>query len=356
MTLHGQLEPALRADRRAGECLVGPWLLVQPDAVVRPRDGGMVYRYGDVAQLGAGSLGDSAGPLPDLVDDLSGGFQRSGFDLRFRKQQEEILRFSNGIANTLAVDASVFLSQTLVEWLKEHNDPRLRVYGAVLPDGYGAGNIVITDPDQQLGRPNGWLTAEVEDHPSWPGDINLYSRAHPRFLDVTNPTFFQTYAEVSLMQAEMAARGWTGDSGELHYNNGVRAAMEYLALYSGSDAVITDDEINDYLSVNPYNSAGSLEERLEQIHSQYWAALFWNGFEAWANFRRTGYPVLDRSPVDSDQPHPANATGGDFPARLTYPEGERVLNQSNFDEMIQRQGSNTLSTRVWWDPGRIYMN
>ncbi len=284
-----------------------------------------------------------------------GGVMTSNDDIALIWHEVDARTFgphSNGIANTLAVDSNVYLSQRIVDWMKERNDPRLRVYGAVLPEGYGG--PVITDPEEQQGRPNGWGNSDIPDHPRFPGDINLYSRAHPRFLDVTNPTFFQTYAEVELLQAEMAVRDWIGSSEEMHYNNGVRAAMEYLALYSGDDSEITDVEINTYLSANPFSAGGTMDEQLEQINTQYWAALFWNGFEAWANFRRSGYPVLERSPVDSDEPHPTSVTGGDFTARLVYPETEQVLNQENFNEVLERQGPNTLSTPVWWDPQIVY--
>ena len=259
---------------------------------------------------------------------------------------------SNGIANVVAVDNQEYLSQFMVDWMKEREDPRLPVYGAVLPDGYGG--PVVTDTAQQLGKPNGWETNVIQDHPSWPGDLDLYSRVHPRFLDVTNPTFFQTYAEVELLQAEMAARGWIASSEQVHYNNGVRAAMEYLAMYSGDDSEITDAQINTYLADNPYLAAGSLDARLEQINTQYWAALLWNGFEAWANFRRTGYPMLEPSPVDTDEIHPSSDTGGDFIARMPYPNSEQVLNAENFQEVIDRQGPNTNTTPVWWDPGIVY--
>lgn len=229
-----------------------------------------------------------------------------------------------------------FVAQTLVDWLDNRDDPRLEIYAQ-------------TETGTFLGFPSGYTGASVSEHPSYTGDVNDYSKVNEMLINLDDPTFFQTYAEVEFMLAELAVRGWTTDAASAHYEEGVRAAMEYLSLYDeDGGADIADADINDYLANNPLS--GSTEEQLEQINEQYWAAVFLNGIEAWSNWRRSGYPDLEPALVDSNEPPEGNQTNGEIPRRLMYPEGtESVLNASNYDEVISRQGENNMVTRVWWD-------
>ena len=72
-----------------------------------------------------------------------------------------------------------------------------------------------------------------------------------------------------------------------HYNNGVLAAITQLSAY-GDAGVISDDDAQNYLDAHPYDDANGLD----MINTQFWAATFFNEYEAWSNYRRTGYPVL----------------------------------------------------------------
>ena len=85
------------------------------------------------------------------------------------------------------------------------------------------------------------------------------------------------------------------------------------------------------------------EKAFEQINTQYWAACFMNGLEAYANVRRSGYPKL--TPIN----YPSNETDGTYPRRLRYPEDEPVLNAANYNAAVARQGTDNFKTRVWWD-------
>ncbi len=51
-----------------------------------------------------------------------------------------------------------------------------------------------------------------------------------------------------------------------------------------------------------YDEAGNFEKRLEQIITQKWIALYPDGWEAWVERRRTGYPrgyaiIVSESPA-----------------------------------------------------------
>ncbi len=60
---------------------------------------------------------------------------------------------------------------------------------------------------------------------------------------------------------------------------------------------------------------------LKEINYEYWIASLLNGQEAWANFRRSGYPAL------AVNPFPGRTV--DFITRLPYPPNEYVVNNEN---------------------------
>jgi hypothetical protein len=263
-------------------------------------------------------------------------------------------------------------SQTLVEWLKDRNDPRLFVYGAVY-DGQvtteDAQVIPEDDPNNVKGMPNGYLAGQLENHSSWTEncrdeegnltsntdacDIADYMQTHPELLGETDPLFHITAAQNHLLLAEAEVRwGIAPLSAEEHYEAGVRAAFKQLAEY-GSDAVVSDSEIDQYLDDNPFKSGASQEEQLEQINEQYWASSYMNAIEAWNNWKRSGYPDLETAPVDIDDARgpgggrPGNDTNGQIPRRMLYHRDEVSLND-NLDAP-PGQSPNDMVTRVWWD-------
>ena len=118
--------------------------------------------------------------------------------------------------------------------------------------------------------------------------------------------------------------------------------MKNLTNYEQT-AIISDQRINQFLEEDPFLADGSLEQKLEQINSQYWVATLLNGYEAFANYRRSGYPAL--VPVN----YPDNETGGLRPGRLIYPKDEPLLNEENYNTAISRQGPDNFITHVWWD-------
>ena len=84
------------------------------------------------------------------------------------------------------------------------------------------------------------------------------------------------------------------------------------------------------------------------IGEQFWAASFFDFFESFANWRRTGYPAL--KPFGGRPAHPTNVTNGTIPRRLILNAAvEGSVNTENYNAMISRQGPDTQTTKVWWD-------
>ena len=82
---------------------------------------------------------------------------------------------------------------------------------------------------------------------------------------------------------------------------------------------------------------------MEQISTQHWLATFFNEYESWSNWRRTGYPVL--TPVN----YPGNVTNGTIPRRMTYSTSEQANNVANYNDAVASQGADVMTTRIWWD-------
>ncbi|WP_281542162.1 SusD/RagB family nutrient-binding outer membrane lipoprotein [Maribacter aestuarii] len=259
---------------------------------------------------------------------IAGGVMTSNDDIFYLRHDNNN---RNGISEVFDADGNPRMSKTFIDFLQDGNDPRLPILAARRGDG-------STAPEDLIGFPNGLNSAMLLE---MTGEENTDNYAEPNRAILAGfdaPMIFQTYAEVELMLAEANVRwGLAGDA-ETHYNNGVTAAMKQLSLYSDA-AAIDDSAIANYLAAKPFDAGNALE----QINTQYWAATFLNEYETFANWRRTGFPVL--VPVN----FPGNETGGTIPRRLTYSENEASVNPDNYQAAIAAQGPDILTTRVWWD-------
>ncbi len=239
------------------------------------------------------------------------------------------------------------ISATFFNYLKNTGDPRLRYIPAIYTD-WRKNDKINTDPAIQKGLPNGLNRVTMEKDPSYDpalGSELQYSGINRNiFAKLDGPRMFLTYAESQLLLAEAAVRGWITADAKSLYENAVAAAMKIYVEYDAS-AAISDADIQSYLKANPFVGTADKEKALEQINTQYWVATFLNGYETYANVRRSGYPKL--VPVQ----YPDNDTGGKFPRRLRYPwQAEIALNKANYDDAVARMGGkDDMVTRVWWD-------
>lgn len=257
--------------------------------------------------------------------------------------------YATPVGNTLnsTEAANFYMTEPFVNHLKNNNDPRLssiavRYVGAKSGPEQVA-DVASTDPAVQIGMPMGYDNATIVAVATTKGLASFYDFTQvdrTRMTSRTAPVFYVTAAQTLLLLAEARERGWitSGPSAEEYYEGGVRAHMEQLETFHPNSAVDPDD-IDDYIADHPYNQANYME----QLGDEYWIASFLNGPEAWANFRRTGYPDLPPNPF------PGKTITGDFIRRLTYPNSEISVNSENVQEAISRMGADDLDTRVWWD-------
>ena len=253
------------------------------------------------------------------------------------------------IGNTLNATeaANFYLTKPFVDFLKNSNDPRLssiaiRYVGATSgPEQTVArGNTTAT---VQIGIPMGKDNGTVGAAATADGLVSFYEYSQAdrrRVAKTTAPNYFVTAAQTNLLLAEARSRGWitTGTESQ-YYNAGVTEHMLQMASYDPASA-IPAASISAYLAANPYVDGPN---ELQQINNQYWVASFMNGPEAFANFRRSGFPALTANPYVGDIP------AGTFVRRITYPTSELSQNTTNVNEAISRQGVDKLSTKMWWD-------
>ena len=235
---------------------------------------------------------------------------------------------------------------TFINKLKSTNDPRLPVISVVWtkPAG-GTAYIADNNPAVQIGMISGSLNTK-------PTNFEIYSEPSPLVLNVAAPIIILGPAEAYLLLAEAALRGWySGSTAKAAYENGVRAGMTQWAQYPAvapSSNIISTAQIDAYIAANPYLTAGTFEQQLQQISDQKWISLFGDDYEVYANWRRTGYPIL------AQVNYPGNVTGGKMFRRFSIPITENLLNQANYLDALKRQGfseatGDNLLTRVWWD-------
>ena len=244
-----------------------------------------------------------------------------------------------------------YLAEPFVTYLKTNTDPRLKYISGKYSD---PNQVLALTPDtttaSQVGFPVGYDQTSVlkyADYKGTKGTGQNYSQLnYSVFGSAIAPVFYITNAQTKLLLAEAAVRGWlSGLSGaqtaQQYYEAGVKASMDEYSLYPNvPNPAIPVSTQNSYLT-KP-NIAYSEAKALELINTQYWVASLGNGGEAFANFRRSGFPALKPNGYNN------NLQGG-FVRRFPYPNEESSRNSASYQEAVARMGADNLTTRVFWD-------
>ncbi|WP_421943817.1 SusD/RagB family nutrient-binding outer membrane lipoprotein [Pedobacter sp.] len=220
---------------------------------------------------------------------------------------------------------------TFITYMKNNKDPRLGILSVVYVNG-----VADTSAAIQKGMPATFN--------SKPGNFVTYSEPNQKtVLALGGAKLIFTTAETNFLLSEAVLRGWYIGNASTLYEAGIKAAMKQWAIISPTDGNISDLQINTYIKYHPLNAAGTLDNKLQQIYTEFWLAAFPDAQEAFASYRRTGYPAL--VPVV----YVGNATGGKIFRRMLYPLSEQNLNRASLDAAIARQGADDFLTRIWWD-------
>ena len=273
------------------------------------------------------------------------------------------LPYRNPIFNTLYTRTDQGIAETIVEWLKARNDPRVHVYAQPVPNSYPPVNSTY-DSLTYVGFQNGSDEAGAPfPQVSLLGTKIAYTE--------TSPLYVMTYDEVEFIKAEYYMRTGDATSAQTHYENGIKASMARWGCADGGtvaasmhtsggnvDLPVTQDvDYAAYLAqpLVDFGAAANDGERYQRICEQKWAAIFGEGIEAWTEVRRTGFPAR----VFEYELDGAFYPNLGMPVRLTYPTTEEVYNSANLADAKSRQhiemsnegifSTSGTTSQLWWN-------
>ncbi len=287
---------------------------------------------------------DAALAQQTVAEAFAGGVMQSNDDNYVVRHDNNYSNNNGALLNATEAN-NLYLVDTFIDFLSNTNDPRLGaltiryVNAASGPEQTQANGSI--DPDEQIGMPIGYDNASigtVVESLSLPSFYAFTQIDRFRVAKQAAPMFVVTHSQTQLLLAEAAVRGWVSGQPADYYGAGVRAHMELMVQYDTASEIPSAD-IDAYLAANPFDAGRALE----QIGEQYWVSCFLNGPEAFANFRRTGFPAL------TPNTYPAQDITGNFINRLTYPTSEIATNNENLSAAVARMGTDNLDTKVWWD-------
>lgn len=233
-------------------------------------------------------------------------------------------------------------SSTCIDSMNSNGDPRVRLFynttaasGGTSVTGIRQGDYNTSVMANNYSIPSAYVAGDAGDQAS-----------------AKAPVHFLTSWESAFLQAEAVARGWIGASfgnTDVHlFYQGIHASFNYyrtgLAATYGTPTTAAID--SDYFTGASnggtpgywvvYPAGGSTAQRVRHIITQKWFAMCGNqGFEAWCEQRRSGYPdffVVSKNTL----------VGSNLPARFLYPTSESTRN-------INFPGLAPVTSKMWWD-------
>lgn len=260
----------------------------------------------------------------------------------------------NGLGR-IAIWNEFRMSASMESVLKGYNDPRIGIYfqPATATGTYeGLRNGLLPAQLNQTGNGNNdnsnvgtrWATGSGA---AWTSQLTV-----PQDIMHTSEAYF--------LRAEGALNGWNmGGTAQNLYEEGIRISMRQWGITddaaiqayinSTKTPVAPGDPLNSPALSNipvKWDPASSEAVKREQIGTQKWLALYPDGIEAWAEFRRTRYPKLYPI-VSSDN---ADLPAGTYIRRIPFLDLEK---QTNGDAVKAAEGllngPDKASTPLWWD-------
>ena len=220
-------------------------------------------------------------------------------------------------------------------------DPRIEKYFAskgtdkwTIYSGYTIDESEAIDTLSYVGMPYGMQEGDEAANQYKGGEaVSLFSQ---EVLKATAPIVLMDYSEVCFILSEI--RNWDNAL----YQKAVEASLDRWGVSASRRASYTITNI----------SSLTEEEKKEHVLTQKYISLYMNPDEAWAEYRRTGYPktlinvgerVRANLPASNPsyyvflkEPSAIDVTG--IPERLNYPDTYKGLNQ-NYIEALKNMGA-----------------
>ena len=221
-------------------------------------------------------------------------------------------------------------------------DPRFRIY-------IGASNYNV---GRTMGVPYGMPDADTKQFvaSNTAKVISLYRLPSPLIIQADFWSVFIDYATVEFMKCEV------NDWDKASFEAAMRASFEQWGV-KAADEYGTADAYN--AAVDTYVTgvlakfdAATTAGKQEIVLTQKYMHLFTQGFEAWSEYRRTGFPKSIVKPGEVTNGTitfvASNPTGTDIVPRLLYDSNEYTLNKANVEAAATSIGGDKYNTKLWW--------
>ncbi len=272
------------------------------------------------------------------------------------------------------------LGQTLVDFLRNENDPRLSKYAKpaaggkakfTKPEGAEADLFLKRVDFMVSALDNANVDYVREDYadsvivqmPVSTHYVGQPSRLNDKIKPFVQYSFFSTPAEIVIqnknegkpifpeivmltaesyfLQAQAAVLGLGNGNAEDLYQEGIKQAMLVWE--------VSSTEADAYIATSSFGSlTGTTDEKLEKIAIQRWIAAYTDGFEAWSIVRDLGYPSVLAEGVSDIDIYGLGDLNGLYPQRMRYGNAAWNNNGSETSIAVGIQGADMQATKLWW--------
>ena len=174
-----------------------------------------------------------------------------------------------------------------------------------------------------------------------------YTGTHVGDMKMDPQYALMNYDEILFIFAEAGARSWIPMSQKAYKDMYLDANLQSILQWQvGWERAIdyytaSSPEVINWM--NYLDNEFDYNKSIETIMRQKYVATVWVGIEGWADYRRTGYPILKTNGE-------AAQNDGILPTRMRYPSTEEFQNAKWYAEAVNGWlgGENNMTTNVWW--------
>ncbi len=249
--------------------------------------------------------------------------EKANYPIIASNEESAILRWTG-----VAPYASPFVKLTDAQW-KQQKAGKVFVDSLLFKEDPCVDAWLVKSNGEYEGIESGYMIGHT---PEGRSTMNPALKSSPLMGNILN------YAEVQLMLAEIALRELVTTSPAAvkgYYDNGVAARITWWGK--------TADAANTYLFNQrvAWNESQPYEVKLEKIMYQKYLAMIFTDIQNWAEYRRTGFPVMPKGNGLMNEKI--------MPTRLYYPSSVQAANPQNYKDAVAKQGPDLLKTLIWWE-------
>ncbi len=247
------------------------------------------------------------------------------------------LPYRNPIFNTLYGRTDQAISQTMVNWLLDRNDPRIAAYA----------QPTVASDTSSWPVYVGWQNGSAEAAAPFPL-ISLLGI--PVAYTETAPLYVITADEMAFIVAEYFLRTGNDAIAKQAYEGGIGASLQRWGI---TDPAV----IGAYMAQTSvaWDAAPDDAHKYKRIIEQRWAGMYGQGVQAYSLVRRTGFPerIFEYQLEKTFYPNLG------LPIRLPYSLNEEIYNSANLKDAKDRQNVETANdgifstdgtkSQVWWN-------